>query len=175
MRPEGLWIATPAYEAVSVVKPHHAPRRKLVVAAGVFVLAVVAAVLLSVDKQQAAGPPSSFAVSEAAAALSMGRAKVHMLEEDPSFSQDMKNGAGKTEGAYTGHTKGALGDPITFGPGTYNNVFDPDPLRNSPGNPFAFPGGGMCQPVRVHVPVTYVLLSISTYTYIHMYILYIYK
>jgi hypothetical protein len=161
MRPEGLWMATPAYEAVSIVKPPHAPRRKLVVAAGVFVLAVVAAVLLSVDRQQAAaGPPSSFAVSEAAAALSMGRAKVHMLEEDPTFSQDMKNGAGKTVGAYTGHTKGALGDPITFGPGTYNNVFDPDPLRNSPGNPFAFPGGGMCQPVRVHVPVTYYVLDI---------------
>ena len=35
-------------------------------------------------------------------------------------------------GAFTGHTRGSAGGPLTFGPGTYRNVFDSE----------VWPGGG---------------------------------
>jgi hypothetical protein len=43
-------------------------------------------------------------------------------QEDGPNSMDFPIGVG----AYTGHTRGADGEPLSFGPGTYYNVFDGD-------------------------------------------------
>ena len=47
----------------------------------------------------------------------------------PGGYDDRSNG--HTTGVFTGHSMGAKGGPLTFGEGTYYNVFDPDGQSDS--------------------------------------------
>ena len=139
-----------SYEAIHYSRSARGSRSSKVLA--VVLGVAVGCVLLSADRyQQVAGPPAGRAVSEAAASLHMG--KIHeptksqslqfagvpgMLAPpppggynvfDPHYSEDgvpPDHLGGTEKGAFTGHTAGTEGGPLTFGPNTYWNVFDPN-------------------------------------------------
>jgi len=140
-----------SYEAIHYSRSARGSRSSKVLAAIVLGVAV-GCVLLSADRyQQVAGLPARRAVSEAAALLRMG--KIHeptksqslqfagvpgMLAPpppggynvfDPHYSEDgvpSDHSGGTKKSVFTGHTAGTEGGPLTFGPNTYWNVFDPN-------------------------------------------------
>jgi hypothetical protein len=51
-------------------------------------------------------------------------------QEDGPNSMDFPIGVG----SFTGHTRGGDGEPLSFGPGTYRNVFDGNADQSGAGN-----------------------------------------
>ena len=162
-----------AFEA-QVVRSQRAGRGRALFAAGAFcTLGLLGAVLLAAERDSAHnGPPAARAVSEAAAALRMGKAPsaaagvvagAQSLQGtpgvnppppeqgynifDPHYSEDgvpKSYPGGTVSNAFTGHSKGVAGGPLSFGPNTYWNVFDPN----------GSPDQGPCDPGQIGSPGT---------------------
>ena len=162
-----------AFEA-QVVRSQRAGRGRALFAAGAFcTLGLLGAVLLAAERDSAHnGPPAARAVSEAAAALRMGKAPsaaagvvagAQSLQGtpgvnppppeqgynifDPHYSEDgvpKSYPGGTVSNAFTGHSKGVAGGPLSFGPNTYWNVFDPN----------GSPDLGPCDPGQIGTPGT---------------------
>ena len=162
-----------AFEA-QVVRSQRAGRGRALFAAGAFcTLGLLGAVLLAAERDSAHnGPPAARAVSEAAAALRMGKAPsaaagvvagAQSLQGtpgvnppppeqgynifDPHYSEDgvpKSYPGGTVSNAFTGHSKGVAGGPLSFGPNTYWNVFDPN----------GSPDLGPCDPGQIGSPGT---------------------
>ena len=162
-----------AFEA-QVVRSQRAGRGRALFAAGAFcALGLLGAVMLAAERDSARdGPPAARAVSEAAAALRMGKAPsaaagvvagAQSLQGtpgvnppppeqgynifDPHYSEDgvpKSYPGGTVSNAFTGHSKGAAGGPLSFGPNTYWNVFDPN----------GSPDLGPCDPGQIGSPGT---------------------
>jgi hypothetical protein len=162
-----------AFEA-QVLRSQRAGRGRALFAAGAFcTLGLLGAVLLAAERDSAHnGPPAARAVSEAAAALRMGKAPsaaagvvagAQSLQGtpgvnppppeqgynifDPHYSEDgvpKSYPGGTVSNAFTGHSKGVAGGPLSFGPNTYWNVFDPN----------GSPDLGPCDPGQIGTPGT---------------------
>lgn len=163
-----------AFEA-QVVRSQRAGRGRALLAAGAafFALGLLGAVLLAAERDSARdGQPAAREVSEAVAALRMGKAPsaaagvvvgAQSLQGtpgvippppeqgynifDPHYSEDgvpKSYPGGTVSNAFTGHSKGAAGGPLSFGPNTYWNVFDPN----------GSPDLGPCDPGQIGTPGT---------------------
>ncbi|EKX31853.1 hypothetical protein GUITHDRAFT_149020, partial [Guillardia theta CCMP2712] len=115
-----------------------------IVAAFCITATLVLVLHVNVDDNTAARPPSK-SISEAISKLDIQR-KISSQElhniYDPQFSED---GVPESEtGVFTGHSKGSKNAPLTFGKGTYFNVFDPNPSEIGPCAPGTHGKDGKC-------------------------------